>query len=285
MVRAFIFIFTLAFTQLIYACHMTLHPYILKIGKALNSTIIEKSDCTQQTQEHILNFINNSEGTLLTNRISSIIKMQEDVTFNQKKVTVYNLNQIINKYFKNNDIVIRNISPLHTKNNLGLNSKPSFSFECPSCTTPGSHTIQARIGNKKMWIKIETYRRITGYKAKNTITLMTPIITSKDFRRSVFLSQKKQSYFTDIDNIHFYRPTRNISSGEYLRNNDLIPKNLITRGQRVKMIINNKSLHVKSTGRALQSGKFGEFIEIENPKSKKKTLARVIDFNKVLVEL
>jgi flagella basal body P-ring formation protein FlgA len=67
--------------------------------------------------------------------------------------------------------------------------------------------------------------------------------------------------------------------------NDLTPKKLITYGQRVKLSIQTKTVTLKTIGIAKKSGHYGEFIEIENPKSKKRFLAKVIDFNKAIVEL
>lgn len=267
------------------ACEIKLAPHIIKLNKVLSDEVISTSNCNLKTNKKLLELINNSNGTINTQRINSLLGSDENISLSPNKITITPIRELLDQKFGSESLVVKNVTTMHKTGFLAMTAKPNTNFICKTCIKAGTHNVRAEIGPEKIWININLYKRVLAYKSLNTIGHMTPILTPKDFIKSVFLTQSHSSYFTDIKNIHFYKATRNISAGELLKANDLLPKNLINRGQKVQIIVKNKTINLNSVGKAMRSGKFGDFIEIQNPKSKKTTLAKVIDFNKVLVEL
>jgi flagella basal body P-ring formation protein FlgA len=89
----------------------------------------------------------------------------------------------------------------------------------------------------------------------------------------------------DISTLKFFRTNKPIRSGEILRSADLKAENLVRAGARTEVLIENEMLRLKTTGLSRSNGAWGEFVEVFHQERNKKYQGKVIDLNKVLVEL
>jgi len=76
-----------------------------------------------------------------------------------------------------------------------------------------------------------------------------------------------------------------MKAGDLLRQSDLNALSLVRAGVKTEVIIENELVKLKTSGISRSNGSLGEFVEVFHPQKNKKYLGKVIDINKVLVEL
>ena len=279
-VLCFIGLFSLnAFTK---ECVIKTFPHIIKINRLLDSETIQESNCSDEINNRFVNILSTATGSINSKHLGP--SLGENVTIRPKKITITALAQLIEKKL-GGKTALSNLSSLHSKSFFYSKEKPKIQVMCKSCDSPGTKNIKFIFNSRTYWLNATVKRKVVAYVADQNLSYQTPLLKAEDLKKTSIHTLIKAPLFSDIENIKFYRPTRNISAGEILKMNDLRPKNIIKRGQKIKVLIKNKRLKVETIAKALKNGKFGDYIEIINPKSKKTNLAKVIDYNKVLIEL
>jgi flagella basal body P-ring formation protein FlgA len=72
--------------------------------------------------------------------------------------------------------------------------------------------------------------------------------------------------------------------GSIITSMDIQPVNLVSYGTPVKLILKNSNINLSKSAMPARSAQFGDTIEIQTANNKK-ILGRVIDYNKVVIEL
>ncbi len=90
---------------------------------------------------------------------------------------------------------------------------------------------------------------------------------------------------SDIKHLGFYKLNKSLRPGELVRLSDLTPLDLVKAGVRTEVLIENDLIRLKTTGISRSNGSFGELVEVYHPQKNKKYQGKVVDLNKVLVEL
>ncbi len=85
----------------------------------------------------------------------------------------------------------------------------------------------------------------------------------------VWMGQEKGNYIVQIDDYCGKELSKKVSAGELLRPGDLLDPVCAKRGDFVKIDCKSKNMVVSTMGKALQTGRKGESIKVENLTSKK----------------
>ncbi len=268
-------------------CTITTYDRIVKINKVLDDSIIKTSNCTQDIQSHFINFITNAEGKLRTSHVSKIFQNSHKtlVTIDPAIIKVHTLNSIIEKKFSLNKFTVSNTKAIFSQASLNLSDKQKLGFDCKNCKEPGEKNINISYGTKTLWATSTFYQERKAYFSKDAIHYRTPLLRQTDFKERVISDRGRNNYFTDIEHIHFYKLNKNLKQNAPLKSNDLIPKKLISYGQKVKVIFKSSKIQLNSTAIAKKNGRWGDYIELVNSKSKKKITGRVVNFNTVVVDI
>ncbi|MCP4490518.1 MAG: flagellar basal body P-ring formation protein FlgA [Gammaproteobacteria bacterium] len=81
------------------------------------------------------------------------------------------------------------------------------------------------------------------------------------------ISRLNSGYYSQSDSLLGLEAKRNIKRGTILTPQSLRPRLLVKSGQQVTILLNYKGLHIKSSGRALQSARRGEVVKVRNNQS------------------
>lgn len=81
------------------------------------------------------------------------------------------------------------------------------------------------------------------------------------------VSRLNNGYYSKGDELSGLEAARNLNRGTVLTPASLRPREMVKSGQRVTLILDYKGLHIKSTGQALQSARWGEVIKVRNNQS------------------
>ncbi len=266
-------------------CEINSYERIFKINKVLDSLIIKNSNCPEAINQKFIEIISNANGKINNHFISNYIDGKIQVRVSPKTIKIESINTILSEQLSLQDLVIVKTHSLLGKSAITLDSSDLISVQCKSCNDIGTKNIKLNVNQKQLWLTSLIGKKVSVYRPIQNLNRQTPILSKDDFTASSTVITSKGNYFTDIANIRFYRLNRNLDNRNFLKNTDLTAKNLVTFGQKVNLKIKTKSIELKSVGTAKKGGRLGDFIEVQNPKSQKIFLGKIIDYNKVLVEL
>lgn len=231
-------------------------------------------------------FISNARGKLIGRHLSRIFKgeYKKEIVF-KNDIEVVSLSEYIQKNLELGDTIITRLTSLYGSASINIDGNEAIIVDCPSCISPGERNIKIKVNAKTIWLSAKVKIKKSGFVLKKDVTPFNTELTEEMIEEATAFDDGKEMLFRDAKNIRFYRPSRPLSKGKTLSIRDLVPRTLVRFNQNVDVLIKGDSLMLKTKAHARQSGKYGDTIKLYNPKTKKNLLGKVIDHNKVVVEL
>lgn len=109
---------------------------------------------------------------------------------------------------------------------------------------------------------------VTIYKAKHDIRKGTPLESKNCQKNSIMLDKFRAMPLQDIYK-HRYQSRHYIRSGHVITMRDVSELDLVRRGERVNIFINDANIEISFSAKALQNGKLGSTIEVLNQEGKR----------------
>lgn len=281
-------LFLLIFPAFTFAnCEIHTYKRIIKINTIQDENVIKSSDCSSEIKSQFVNFISNTTGELSAKHLSRYFKNENniDVNLTPKSFTVKVINNLIEDGFSDKNIIVKEVTSLFSASSFNLEANDQLSFECKNCDKPGEKNILAKLNNKKIWLNALIHKKRKAYILTKNITDLKMKLSSSDFKEVSISDKGNTILFDDLDNIRFYKPTKLLRSGETVKKYDLRKRVLVKFGQKIQVSISNQNIKLKTKAIARRNGYIDDVIELINEKSKKTIYAKVIDFDKVQVEL
>lgn len=269
--------------------------YIPTKGNKIHKSLIKESDCPTSIQSAFIEKIYQSSG-LLTSRVlnydNRFKKSGFTVRLVPNRIRVSNLKESLKEEFNLDNLwSFSKLKFVTKKTTLALSKEDSLSFACEFCHTTGEKTISLTVYNpiknysKTYWANATVLVATKVLIPNRPISPSEPQLTPSDFKLKYLSVTRPEKYFTNIEQLVFYKVNKPISANDGLLFNDLVPVNLVSAGTPTKIILKSKTLQVEGTAIPSQSGKFGEVIKLRNPKTNRIITGKVVDFNKVMVDL
>ena len=276
--------------SLVFACSITSYDKIIKINKILDDSIVKESDCDYQTITIFKEVISSATGDLRSTHLSQILRSEfsKDVSIHPRKISIQNIQDSLSSLIKlPNDLIIKKASSLFHKASINLNniSKATLSATCMKCLSPGKKNIKIFVNRESIWFSADILQKRVGFISTKEVSPYSQSLSRDQFKTTYIFDNGRSPLFQDIDNIRFYKATRQIQKGKTLKLTDFTPINIIQAGKKIKVILRGKSMSMSSTALSRSSGKIGQFIEVYNQKTNKKISGKVIDFNTVMVNI
>lgn len=268
------------------ACELETYAHIIKVNKVIDDSIIKNSNCSDEINQYFINLTSNAVGNINSKHLMQVFKTEfkQSIQLTPKQINVQRLSDLIEDEFQTKQFIIKNVSSLHHSSTINFDQKQSIHFICQNCEQTGRKNLKVKIGEKTIWVSANFMRQAKALRVKSDLNIYTPLIQSSDFEEISVVSGKKTQYFSDIENIKFYKVNKQLRPGDIIKVSDLTPKNLIQLGQKIKLIVKNENVQLKTTGIAQRSGRIGDYIQIKNPRSNKIITGKVIDYNKAVIE-
>jgi flagella basal body P-ring formation protein FlgA len=90
---------------------------------------------------------------------------------------------------------------------------------------------------------------------------------------------------TDLETLKFFKTNKPLRTGDIIKRSDLNAINLVKAGLKTDVVLENQMIRIKTQGISRGNGAIGDIVEVFHPQKNKKYQGKVIDINKVLVEL
>lgn len=275
-------------------CNVELFSKIYRIdaNQTLSSRdVVYKTNCDKEVTGKISQIISNATGVLTASFIEKEF-IKQSVVISPRKITLLDLSSTFrDQLTANSNLYFFNIHSMNQVQTLSLVDGEIAKATCESCSNLGEKNIKIDITNpiantnRTLWFSAKILAKVKVLKAKRNIGYQEKNLSLEDFYSEETFTSMPQNILGQLDNINFYRPNKTITEGSVVTNMDLQPVNLVNYGTPVKIILKSQNINLSNHALPVRSARFGETIELQTTNNSKKVLGRVIDYNKVVIEL
>lgn len=268
-----------------------------KIYKVNNSAVqirdyVKKNSCPEATLFKLNKFIQNVDGVVHSNIIKEeLSSLHQDIEILPSKISISSLDAYLKeKLFPTNELSFSGLKSIESKSAIALSDAETLEISCNNCQNLGDKNIQLIIKSpilatqKNFWISAKLVTSIEVLKAKTNINFQQTSLSSNDFSVEKIHTDKPEDYVVDTKNLNFYKPNRIILKDAYLTRMDILAVNLINYGTPVKALYKINGLTLEKNFMPTRSARINETVEL-NGAQNKKLYGKVVDFNKVEIEL
>lgn len=270
--------------------------YRLEANQTLsNQDIIHKTDCDVAVSNKISQILSNSNGSVGADFLKrELLKDFKTITIDitPRKLSLLELNSSLRDQLTNDsNLFFQNTNSLNGIKSLGLIEGEQLKANCESCTSFGEKNIKIDIANplqnttRTVWFSSRIMAKIKIFKAKRNLSFQQGHLDAEDFYSDEIFTSNPENALTSLNNIQFYKANRTIVQGSVVSNLDLQAVNLISFGTPVNVTLKNQNINLQRTAMPTRSALFGETIELRNPNNNKIIAGKVVDYNKVVIEL
>jgi flagella basal body P-ring formation protein FlgA len=173
---------------------------------------------------------------------------------------------------------------------LALPAGDKIEINCSACLygtqQPLNVTIQGFDGSKQsMFATADFMKMVKAYRLLSSLPSFSSLNDPGLLKEEYIESIPQTDLITDIDSLRFYKTNKPLKTGEILKRSDLNAVNLVKAGLKTDVVLENQMIRIKTQGISRSNGTIGELVEVYHPQKNKKYQGKVIDINKVLVEL
>jgi flagella basal body P-ring formation protein FlgA len=275
-----------------YSCEIILPEKILILKNSDHLEVLNKFDkCSKGTLNEVATILNSVEGKITDHQLKEILDSKNlSVIVHPNIIEVYQLKNLTREQLQVPvDHHLTSINPLNEPNSIPLKNSDHIKVQCEGCLFEKNQILNVNISSLsgsllKLKVIGEFNKRIKAYYVKKFIPAFSEIKKedlSEDFSEPI----PHTELITELETLHFYKTNKPLKAGTLVRKSDLNGINLVRAGSSTEVVIENKFLKIKTSGISRSNGSYGDLVEVLNLQKKKKYLGKVIDINKIIVDL
>lgn len=280
------------YAALAMGCEVHLPPHIVVLGEPVN--LIQTgthTNCQNETLEEINTTLASVEGKITNLQLAEMMKAKKhDVLIQPALLQVQHLSNLIREQIMvPSGVQLRSSEAMNAPNYLSLASGDKVQVQCSGCLFGSQQTLNVNIHGfdgteRTLTVRADFKKMVKAYRLVSSQAAFSEI-NANSLKEEYIESIPHTDLVTNMDTLKFYKINKPLKAGELLRQSDLNALNLVKAGLKTEVIIENDLIRIKTSGISRSNGTLGEFIEVFHPQKNKKYLGKVIDINKVLVEL
>ena len=290
--KYFFFLFVLTLES-VFACEIQL-PYHLVVlnDERSGKEIFQTKNCSNKVSDDLHQIIVGLEGRIASFQLKEMLSMKgHEVEVKPQSIVIQQFSTIIRDQLPLPKGVQAKSSSLQDGQGLlALSAGDRLDIACSTCLFGTSQPINLKViefdGSQRSFIATTDFIKMV-----KALKLISPLAS---FSSLDDLSLLKEEYIesiphtdliTDKDSLKFYKTNKPLRAGEFLKKSDLTAVNLVRAGLKTDVILENQMIRIKTQGISRSNGSIGELVEVYHQQKNKKYQGKVVDINKVLVEL
>lgn len=248
---------------------------------------LKLKDCNENELEIVRTTLSNLEGNISSFQLDHLLNIP-NFKLNHERLIIKNLNKITKQQLALKDNIHVNANK-DAPSFIDFNSSESISIFCNGCLygqgqilTLTTRSLLGKISNKEVKVDFITY--FNAYRLLSN----TPAFSTISPDQLELIQTEKIPHtqlITDLSQLRFFQTNKPLKAGQILRMSDLSANQIIRAGVKSELILENHFIKIKTHGIPRSAGSIGEMIEVYHPEKNKKYYGKVIDINKVHVQL
>lgn len=275
-----------------WACEAELPSQLVILGESKDfQKVLKQHNCNDKELEEISNTIGSVEGKITSGQFVEILKSKNiEATIRPHLIHVQHLKHLVREQLSiPSGVQLRSSEAVNCSNYLTIAPGDRIELECIGCLYGSQQPLNLKVlgfdgNNKSYLIKADFKKMVRAYRIIGSYPSFSEL-NQDNLKEEYVESIPHTDLISDLKSLRFYKLNKPVRAGELLRQSDLNAISLVKAGLKTEVIIENELVRLKTSGISRSNGSLGEFVEVYHPEKKKKYQGRVIDINKVLVEL
>ena len=292
MLKSFWFIALFISTQAL-SCEMRLPALMVVVGEGSGTNIIQTRDCTENVGIDAYQIIRDVEGRITASQLTEMLAQKGHAIAHLEPQTlqVMQLRSLIRDQLQlPTGVQVRSTRGVNVPGIVALAPGDRMEVHCANCLY-GAHqplniVINGFDGVNRTFNATADFRKmVRAYRSTVDINSFSSLDTNSGLKEEYVESIPHTDLVTDLEVLKFYKSNKPIKAGSLIKFSDLNAINLVKAGLKTDVIIENSLVRIKTQGISRNNGSLGDLVEVFHPQKNKKYQGKVVDINKVLVEL
>ncbi len=249
------------------------------------------ANCSDETVKEFHRTLTSLEGRISATQLTEIMNVKNHVIkIDQNMVQIQNLKTFIREQLPiPAGVHVKNTWALNSSNFIALAPTDQLQLYCSGCMWGIRQTINVTLvgfdGTRRELVTVADFgKMVRAFRLTRPLNSFSEI-TVYDVKEEYTEAVPHTEFISDVQNLRYYKSNKPLKSGELLRISDLNALNLVKAGLKTEVVLENDMVRIKTSGISRGNGALGDTVEVYHPQKNKKYQGKVIDNNKVLVEL
>jgi flagella basal body P-ring formation protein FlgA len=276
----------------VFACEISMPYRLVVMGEdPAGQSPVNASNCNEEALKTFHQLLTGLEGRISSSQLTEMMANKgHTIRIDQHMVQIQNLKSFIRDQLSiPGGVHVKATYPVNNSNFLALAPGDQLQISCSACLwgtkQPLNISVAGFDGTRKDFIAVADFgKMVRAFRLIRPLTSFSEI-TVYDIKEEFTEAVPHTEFISDVQNLRYYKTNKPLRSGELLKTADLNAMNLVKAGLKTEVVLENAMVRIKTSGISRANGAFGDTVEVWHPQKNKKYQGRVIDNNKVLVEL
>ncbi len=260
--------------------------YYLQKDQVTSNQVIIESDCDEETKSLFVRELLDLTGSVPATHFADKFP---NINISPSRITVDSLlNQLQSRISLAPNTVIDSINGFQ-RNVLLLSNSSSLNVTSPTATIGQASlsidivdSLQAQ--SEKLWLRVTLKVKVNALVAKRELD-RTQALNQHDFEKKQIITDSPDKFFIQFERLEHFALNRNVTAGHALLRTEVMTIPLVQYGVPASVTLTNNGITLSGMATPLRTAGFGEFIQLKNIKTNKTITAKVVDYNKVQIQL
>lgn len=275
-----------------YACKVTLPSQLIVLGQeGYPGSHLQSENCDDSTINDLHALINNLEGRVSSSRLVGVMASQgHTLSVEPQMIQIQQLRSIVREQLPlPQGIQVKATSSVNMPNLLAIAPGDRLEVRCSQCLYGSQQALNVAVvgfdGTRKDFIAAADFKKmVRAYRVVTPLSSFSSI-SEHDLKEEYTEAVPHTDLVMDLNTLRFYKTNKALKPGSLLRQADLNAFSLVKAGLKTEVLLENSMVRIKTEGISRSNGAIGDIVEVYHPDKKRKYQGKVVDINKVLVEL
>lgn len=276
-----------------FACEVYL-PYQLLVfnEQPASKDLYQIKNCDAKVSEDLHHIITGLEGRVASFQLKEMLTSRgHNAEVNPQSILIQQFRTLVrDQLLLPAGVQVKSTQALNMNGAIAIPAGDRIEITCQGCLYGTQQPLNVAIngfdGSKQTFIVTADFKKmVKAYRLISPLPSFSSVADLSLLKEEYVESIPHTDLITDIETLKFYKTNKLIRAGELLKKSDLNAINLVKAGLKTDVVLENQVIRIKTQGISRGNGTFGELVEVYHPQKNKKYQGKVIDINKVLVEL
>ncbi len=291
MIKLFSFLLIVLSTA-VSACEVEVPDRLVVIGDAPDlSAVLAHSGCSAENIREISATLLSVNGKITKFHFTELLRTRNiQAEIKPHLFSVENLKHLVREQLKlPAGVQLQSSTAVNHPDYIVLSPGERLEVRCEACSFGVRDTLKLFVnaldGSWKGHLVTADFRKLVKAYRLTEFRQAFGVLTPSVLLEAQVEAVPHTDLLSDLTHLSFYKLNKSLRSGDLVRLSDLTPLDLVKAGVSTEVVIENELIRLKTTGISRSNGSFGDLVEVYHPQKNKKYQGKVIDINKVLVEL
>lgn len=282
-----------SFINFAWACEVTLPHHIVFLNKdEMSPDLIKTKNCDSNLHETIHNLLTSLDGRVPSYQIKEVLsKSGFNLDVYPQSILIQHLSNLAKSQLHLPDgIKLKKLSSPQVQGAITLNTGDQLEMNCSACTYQEAQLLRLKVrgfdGQDRHYaIHADFKKLVKAYRLLIPMHSFSEVSDKKWVQEEMVEEVPHIEFISDYSSFKYHKTNKAIKAGELLRKSDFNAVKIVRAGLKTEVVLENAMVRIKTQGISRANGAIGDWVEVYHPQKNKKYQGKVIDINKVLVEL